>query len=423
MNTPLCCGKAAAVVVNSGNSNGYGVVLNLGREGVPVFSVDSNPGNVSFRSKYAKDVLSPDPKASEQRYIDFLIELGKSLRPKPVLFVTGDEMVMLILGHRQELEPYYHMPMASLEISRKLLIKREFYEMLEGFGIPHAKTYSASDVGFVKTIYTDLDYPYILKPSRSSNFAARFHNKCLRVDSPDALLERYREVAAEDGEIIIQQELLGTERYLVYTYLDASSKPIAVNCYKKIRIFPIDYGNACVCETVWEPGAVEMTLATLQRMGYHGLAEAEVQRDARDGLLKLVEINARSTTETRLSARCGMNMELLAYRDALGIDMGTIRTFQAGVKWFDLIIDFQSIFFPSGYLSRGRISLPDILRSYRGEREYAFLAWDDPIPFLTMLFRFFRGIIGRVCRRVRSLLFSKRENRSSGAGVGCKPSR
>ncbi len=278
--------------------------------------------------------------------------------------------------------------------------RKSFIICSNEFGVPHAKTYSPHDLSGVKAICDSLDYPYILKPSRASNFATRFHNKCLRVDSPEALIKCYNDVTAQDKDLIIQQELLGTERYLVYTCLDSSSNPLAVCCYKKNRIFPIDYGNACACQTVWEPGAVEITLNTLKKLGYRGLAEAEVQRDGRDGCLKLVEINARSTTETRLSARCGMNMEYLAYRNVLGMEISKIAPAQLGVKWFDIIIDIQSIFFPKGYLSEGRISIKQWLLSYRGEKEYAFLAWDDPLPFIILFSRFCLGIVRKIKKRI-----------------------
>jgi D-aspartate ligase len=394
--------QAPAVVINAGNSNGYGVIINLGREGVPVLSVDSNPHNLTFYSKYARRILSPDPRVSEDGYIKFLLDFGKSLTPKPVLFVTGDEMLLTILEHREKLEPHFHMPMASLNVASKLLIKKEFYRMLDHFGVPHAKTYSPDGPASINDMCEDLDYPCILKPSRSNNFSIRFHNKCLRVDSSEKFMECFAAVASEYKEIILQQELLGTERYLVYTYFDSSSRPLAVNCYKKIRIFPIDYGNACVCQTLWESAAVEMTLNILKILNYHGLAEAEVQRDARDGQLKLVEINARSTTETRLSARCGMNMEYIAYRDALGMPIGEISPARDGVKWFDIITDIQSIFFPKGYLSQGQISVGQWLRSYRGEREYAFWAWDDPLPFTILLFRFLLALGRKIIKKFLS---------------------
>jgi len=400
MKNKLVYTQAPAVVINSGDSNGYGVVINLGRQGIPVLSVDSNPKNVSFYSRYAKRILSPDPKASQSDYINFLIDLGSSLSLKPVLFTTGDEMVSVVLANRDKLDPYFHIPMVDLDIASKLLDKTEFYRMLAQFEVPHAKTYLPEDISDVEAVSANLDYPYILKPARKSNFSSKFHNKCLSANSPEMLVEHYSAATAEGEDIIVQQELLGTERYLVYVYIDSSFVPLGVCCYKKMRIFPIDYGNACVCETLWEPDAVAITLSTLKRMRYRGLAEAEIHRDKRDGQLKLVEINARSTTQTRLSARCGVNMEYLAYCDALDLEVEKNISARLGVKWINILSDFRSIFFPGGYLSQKQISLKQWFKSYRGEREYAFLAWDDPLPFTILFFRF----VGSLCRKIMKRL-------------------
>lgn len=390
MKTKVKYKQPPAVVVNSGSSNCYGVVVNLGRKGVPVLSVDSNPRNITFLSRYAKKVLSPDYKISEDKFIDFLLNLGTHLYPKPVLFVTGDLKVLAVLRHKEKLEQYFHMPMTSLDIAEKLINKVDFYRILGEFNIPHAKTYIPNDLSEVKMISQSLDYPYIIKPEQSSAFVYKFGNKCLRVDSGKELIALYKKVAVEEEKIIIQKELAGTERYLVYMYLNQDSMPLAICCYKKVRIEPIDYGNATVCKTVWEPEVVKLGLNLLQRIGYKGLAEAEIQRDERDGELKLVEINARSTTEARLSAKCGMNMEYIAYRDILGMKINNIRPAKSGVIWIDIIRDIQAMFSRQGYLAQKQITLKQWLRSLRGEREYAFLTWEDPLPFIFSLFRFFR---------------------------------
>lgn len=382
--------KPAAVVVNSETPNGYGVIVNLGRERVPVLSVDSNSKNVSFLSRYAKKVLCPDYTISEDKFIDFLINLGKRLYPKPVLFVTGDLKLLAVLRHKEKLEQHFHMTMPSLDIAEKLVDKVIFYRMLDKFNIPYAKTYIPENLSEVKRISQSLEYPYIIKPVHSGVFANLFGNKCLRADSGKELVELYKKAAVEEDTLIIQQELAGTERYLVYMYLNRDSKPLAVCCYKKMRILPIDYGNACVCKTVWEPDVVNIGLNLLQEIGYYGLAEAEIQRDERDGKLKLVEINARSTTETRLTAKCGMNMEYIAYRDALGLKINKIHPAKLAVIWIEILRDIQSIFSREGYLAQKKITITQWLQSMRGEREYAFLAWEDPVPFIVLLFRFFR---------------------------------
>ena len=82
--------------------------MNLGREGVLVLSVDSNSKNVTFLSRYAQKVLCPDYTISEDNFIDFLMNLGKRLFPKPVLFVTGDLKVLAVLRHKEKMEQYFH---------------------------------------------------------------------------------------------------------------------------------------------------------------------------------------------------------------------------------------------------------------------------------------------------------------------------
>jgi len=380
--------KPVAVVVNSGDSNGYGVVINLGRAGVSVLSLDSNPKNITFYSKYAKKILCPDYKISEKEFLSFLLNLGKQLNPKPVLFITGDLQLTAMLKHREKLEKYFHMPMASLEIVEKLVNKKAFYKILEKSNVTHAKTFIPECLTEVETISQQLDYPYIIKPVQSTSFVSKFGNKCLKVNSGKELIETYKKVAQKESDIIIQKEIEGHERYLVYTYLDDNSTPLAVCCYEKIRIVPIDYGNACVCKTVWQKDAVNITLNFLKSIKYTGLAEAEIQRDERDGRLKLVEINARTTTEARLSARCGMNMENIAYQDVLNIKQDKQCQTNNMVTWIDITRDIIATFSSDGYINKKKITFKQWLQSLKGTREYAYLAWDDPLPFTVLLFRF-----------------------------------
>lgn len=162
--------KPVAVVVNSGGANGYGVIVNLGREGVPIVSIDSNPGIIPF-SKYASKAVCPDYLISEDKFIEFLLDLGKKLIPKPVLFVTNDLQLLCILKYKKIFEQYYHMPMASRDVVEKLVDKSIFYRVLEEFKLPHAKTHTPKSLTEAKTISEKIDYPYIIKPVQSKTFS------------------------------------------------------------------------------------------------------------------------------------------------------------------------------------------------------------------------------------------------------------
>lgn len=379
-----------AIVINTGDANSYGVVVNLGRAGVPVIAVSSNPDNITFRSRYASKVICPDYERSEEAFVAFIADLGKRISPKPVLFVNGDEQLMVLLRHREQLEPYYHIPLAPYELAEKLTDKTSFYRMLEEHGAPYAKTYLPESIADVEALADELQYPYIIKPSQSQTFSTNFGNKCLQIESKTALLSIYKKVSAVENDIIIQKQLLGSERYLVYTYFSEQSKPLGLNAYKKVRIFPTDFGNACVCKTIADQEVVDMFLGLLRKINYRGLAEAEIQRDASDGQLKFVEVNARTTAQSRLSERSGVNMEHIAYRHILGMKVDPMVNTEPDILWIDLYRDLLSVFSAGGYLSQKKITVNEWRKSLQGKRVFTFFSWDDPAPSIILFFRLFR---------------------------------
>ena len=55
------------------------------------------------------------------------------------------------------------------------------------------------------------------------------------------------------------------------------------------------------------------------------------------------------------------------------------------------------------FLPEGEVTLWSWLRSYRGQRVYAYAAWDDPGPILNSLSRVATAARRRLWRRVRSV--------------------
>jgi predicted ATP-grasp superfamily ATP-dependent carboligase len=379
-----------AVVVNTGDANSYGIMVNLGRAGVSVIAVASDPDNFTFKSRYVTPLLSPVFATQESDFIATLVELGKHVASKPVLLVNGDEPMMVLLRHRTELEQYYLMPLPSFESADALTNKTAFYPLLEALEAPHPQTLSPTTLEEVEAVAATLDYPYIIKPSQSQTFSTVFGNKCLAVNSAADLIATYLRVRDVEPAVILQKQILGSERYLVYAYFNAQTQALGLNSYRKVRILPTDFGNACVCETVFDQELIDLYLDLMQRIGYRGLAEAEIQRDARDGQLKFVEINARATTQTRLSAYCGVNMEYIAYQDALGLQPVAVVNRQTGVRWIDLYRDLFAVFGRGGYYSQGHLSLWQWLRSLWGRRVFAYFSWEDPRPALHLFKRHLR---------------------------------
>ena len=56
----------------------------------------------------------------------------------------------------------------------------------------------------------------------------------------------------------------------------------------------------------------------LDALAFHGISQVEVKRDHRDGRDYLIEVNPRSWLWISLATRCGVNLPLACYLDAIG---------------------------------------------------------------------------------------------------------
>ena len=84
---------------------------------------------------------------------------------------------------------------------------------------------------------------------------------------------------------------------------------------RKIRQHPPRFGTACLAEAIPAPGVVARSRAFLQSIGYQGLVDVEFLSDARDGELKVIEVNPRIGLQHALAARAGADLILTALVD------------------------------------------------------------------------------------------------------------
>ena len=66
--------------------------------------------------------------------------------------------------------------------------------------------------------------------------------------------------------------------------------------------------------------------ALLDELGYHGIAQTEFRLDARDGALRLMEVNPRLWQWHGLARACGVDLPRIAYEDALGRPPAPVRS-------------------------------------------------------------------------------------------------
>jgi hypothetical protein len=87
---------------------------------------------------------------------------------------------------------------------------------------------------------------------------------------------------------------------------------------------------------------VDLAVEILKILGYCGIAESEFVRDPRDGRYKLLEINVRTTRQNRLPPACGVDVEYIAYLDAIGQNVEASLNPESDVLWVDDFYDTLS---------------------------------------------------------------------------------
>jgi predicted ATP-grasp superfamily ATP-dependent carboligase len=120
--------------------------------------------------------------------------------------------------------------------------------------------------------------------------------------------------------------------------------------------------------------------------------EAEWKRDPRDGSFKLLEINARQSMQNVLPSRCGINLILIAYIDAIDEKIKYIDNYEKGIKWVNFLQDLASAI-------ETRTSLREWLSSLENTMEWSYFAVDDIVPWIISSFETARTTVKMVHAR------------------------
>jgi predicted ATP-grasp superfamily ATP-dependent carboligase len=389
---------------------GLGLVRALGRAGVRVFALDPHPDSLGMNSRYCTPVITPDIKENAGRYLDFLVEFGRRLPAKAVLYPTGDPTVVLFSQERELLSRYYHYVAPEHETVLKLLMKTGLASLAEAHGIPAPRTVVPADRAALEAVAGELQYPVLLKPAESHAWKAPeivrligVGTKVIPCATREELLARYdalcdcrlqiadcrlkSEIGNRKSEIgdhprvVVQEVVPGEDERLVYFCfcMSREGEPLGTFAGRKCRVLPPGLGSASYVESMWDPALAEVALRLLKAVKYRGLGGVEFKLDPRDGQYKLIELNVRFGLWDALGARCGVNLAHIAYRDALGLPVEPALHYRTGVKWVSVQRDLSAFRL---YRQQGKVTTRAWLRTLCGEKMWAVFAWDDLAPFL-----------------------------------------
>jgi predicted ATP-grasp superfamily ATP-dependent carboligase len=358
----------------------------------------------------------------EAAYIDFLVEFGKTLETKAVLFPLTDRHVLLFSQYRDVLQEYFVYVMTPHDTLVRLTTKDGLGSIARECAIPAPETFFLSEGSDIREIAVRVPYPAILKPTESTYWCADAIDRLLRkgvLEAPakvvlchnaDQLIDAFERIAVHDARMVVQEVIPGEDDRLVYApfYVDRTSRPLGYFSARKHRVIPTGFGSASFVETFEDPELKELVFRMLAGVGYQGLGGLEFKQDPRDGVYKLIEFNTRFGMWDGFGARCGVDLALIAYRDALGLPVEHQLEFTTGMKWVDWQRDVRAFL---DYRRKGQLTFAQWRHSLKGPRMCATYSRHDWRPGMAYTL----GLARKLGRRVWVVATSGASHRRGGA--------
>ncbi len=368
-----------AIILGNGLTS-LGALRSFGRNGVPAYSLLANPGVMRWSRWYrgapglCGSISRPD-------------ELTRFLTSLPfercVLVPCADNWVRSTARLPDELAERFPVSQASPETLDLLVDKGAFARLLERLGIPHPRTALIESLAQMESLDVPDFAGAFLKPRDSYSFFKTYEEKALRVKSRDDAVRQFERVRRDGFEVLFQEYIPGpaTNHYFIDGFVDRGGNVCAMFARRRLRMYPVDFGNSTYMITVAlreVSGAADILRLLLQEVNYRGIFSAEFKFDDRDGQYKILEINARPWWFVEFAAVCGVDVCMLAYRDALGQRVRKIRDYRIGATsvhpYFDVNICMR--------LLRSReLTVSSWVGSWL-KAKYPVLCSDDPVPAL-----------------------------------------
>src|SRR5512135_1577467 len=382
------------VILLGGGANALSVARSLGRAGVEVYAINDDTAYVRY-SRYCRRI--PVPGEAPDSWARFL--LGPKAAPwkGAVLLACSDPALALIAEHREALAAKFRLDESDPAAQLCMLNKLSTYREARAAGVPTPRFWLAETREQVLALEGSLAFPLIVKPHLTHVYERRSGRKFERADDFDQLLRAHKALSAAAIPTLLVEWIPGPDDRLCsyYTYLDGEGTPQFHFTKRVIRRFPAGMGNGCYHVTDWNPEVRDLALRLFRRAGLRGLANAEFKRDERDGLLKLIECNARFTAANCLVARSGLDLAAFVYNRITGRPQPPLGAYTPGLRLWDPVRDFESFLELRG---RGQLTFRRWVVSILHRQTFPYFQWSDPMPSLVRASKPLRDLWGRRAR-------------------------
>ena len=367
-------------VISAGHG-ALGILRTLGRLGVPVYAVASDPHTSSFYSRYCRGKFILDIDATpEDKSLQVLLDVSQKIGGRPILIPTDDGAASFVADHAEALRSSFHFQDQLPGLVNSLNSKKEMYFLAKKHGLPTPEAAFPQSRADVLNFLPGATYPIMLKAIYGSQLWDASGQKMFIVRSEAELLEKYDQLEnLANPNLMLQEYIPGGDDtiWMFDGYFNDRSDCLFAITGKKIRQYPISRGSTSLGICLQNETVERATIEFMKKVGYTGIVDIGYRYDARDGIYKVLDINPRIGSSFRLFVSDnGMDVARALYADFTGqpVEPGRL---EEGRKW---VVEDQDLASSVDYYKNDRLKPGEWLSSFRGVREAAYFAFDDLWP-------------------------------------------
>lgn len=383
--------KPPAIVLGGG-ANALSAVRSLGRMNVPAFVLNGPKASVNY-SRFARPIRLHGEN-TKSIWAEFLLGENANHLHGSVLIPANDDALELLIEQFDELRVRYRLDLFVPAANAAMLDKLETYRAARRAGVPTPRFWVAQTMDEIERLRGELVFPLLLKPLISHTFAAKFGVKYLVANNFDELQSTWASLDPTD-EVMLVEKIPGSDGQLCsyYTYIDQDGQHLFQFTKRIVRRFPPQMGIACRHVTDWIPELVEPARCLFAEVGLRGLANVEFKLDPRDGVLKIIECNARLTAANALLAYCGYDLTRLTYERACGRPGLRFGDYKSGIHLWDFTNDLRALY--QLRQDGGLTTFQWICSNLDWRVISPIFQWNDPLPSLAGNFHRIQRLLKR----------------------------
>jgi predicted ATP-grasp superfamily ATP-dependent carboligase len=328
----------------------------------------------------------------------------------PVLFPVTDVTLSEVLKNRQRFGTGIKVPFSTHEKYAFLSDKYHLFSLAERLGVPVPRTIFPRILAGGTPVLENgerrqFGFPVVLKPALSRVFTqGEWIATSVRYANSDSALGRILEEDPFRSFPFILQERIEGPGVGIFLLM-SDGEILAHFAHRRIREKPPSGGVSVLCESIEPPqDALNTAARLLKEVSWTGVAMVEFKQDRRDGVHRLIEVNARFWGSLQLPVSSGVDFPYLLYRMALGDFPRGPDKYRIGLRSRWELGDLDHLFIrmrrspeflslPAGAPSRCEVLREEIADFFRPSVRNEVFRPGDPGPFLYEVSRYIRSAL------------------------------